>query len=555
MIILKNRNKGACSLAIILLTLILALSCTEREWENPFDENSDVQLDWNLQIEQLTPTTVKLTWVDVTDGENGFKIDRKVGEGSWEVAYATVGENITQYTDEGLTPEEDYTYRVYGYSGNVESDYAESSMNLAFPAPTNLQLTQLSPVEIKLEWNDNSIGEDGFKIDRKIGEGSWEVTYATVGEDITEYIDTDLTPEEDYTYRVYGYSGDVESDYAESSMSLAFPAPTNFQLSPLSITEIQLTWQDNSTGEDGFKIDRKVGEGSWEVVYATVGENFTEFIDTDVVELEEYTYRIRAYYQDYYSLYSDEVYYIIPPEGMAFVPGDTFQMGDLWGDGGSDETPVHTVTLSGFFISKYEVTNSEYCVFLNEEGNQEEGGVTWLDINDSDCRIYEQSGIFYPESGYEDHPVIEVSWYGARAYCEWKGGRLPTEAEWEYAARSGGMEQKYAGTSNVSELGDYAWYSANSGGDTHPVGTKLPNDLGIYDMSGNVWEWCNDWYDSDYYSISPENDPPGPESGTYRVLRGGSWSDNDRIARVANRLYNGPSNSNCIIGFRVVGGF
>lgn len=130
--------------------------------------------------------------------------------------------------------------------------------------------------------------------------------------------------------------------------------------------------------------------------------------------------------------------------------------------------------------------------------------------------------------------------------------RLPTEAEWEYAARSGGKNEKYAGTSNESELGDYAWYSINSGSKTHPVGQKKPNGLGIYDMSGNVWEWVNDWYDSDYYKNSPKNNPTGPSSGQYRVLRGGSWFTGARTTEAPDRSRYGPSIRDNGFGFRLV---
>ncbi|MFC2085073.1 SUMF1/EgtB/PvdO family nonheme iron enzyme [Bacteroidota bacterium] len=235
---------------------------------------------------------------------------------------------------------------------------------------------------------------------------------------------------------------------------------------------------------------------------------------------------------------------------MIYVQGGTFEMGDTFGDGESDEKPPHNITLDDFYISKYEVTNSQYAEFLNSEGNQREGGVTWLDINDSDCRIEYTGGEYKPESGYEDHPVVEVSWYGARAYCGWFGGRLPTEAEWEYAAR-GGIESngyKYSGSDNIE---DVAWYSGNSGGTAHAVGTKNPNELGIYDMSGNVWEWCNDWYDADYYDISPDNNPQGPVSGTYKVLRGGSWNNLSRNCRVSYRFRGSPVFTYAFYGFRV----
>ena len=220
-------------------------------------------------------------------------------------------------------------------------------------------------------------------------------------------------------------------------------------------------------------------------------------------------------------------------------------------DGDSDEKPIHKVYVDDFYIGKYEVTNEQFCKFLNEKGNQREGGVTWLNITSQYCKIVKQSGRYVPVSGYANHPVIEVTWYGARAYCKWAGGRLPTEAEWEYAARGGNKSKgyKYSGSNNVESV---AWYRGNSGGRTHPVGTKQPNELGLYDMSGNVWEWCSDWFGSDYYSKSPYENPTGLSSGWARVLRGGSWYLTANICRVALRRRNGPDNSSSTDGFRVV---
>lgn len=131
--------------------------------------------------------------------------------------------------------------------------------------------------------------------------------------------------------------------------------------------------------------------------------------------------------------------------------------------------------------------------------------------------------------------------------------RLPTEAEWEYAARSGGKMEKYSGISQENELDQYAWYAKNSTHQTHPVGQKRPNGLGLYDMSGNVWEWCADWYDENYYKNSPRNDPKGSKSGSYRVLRGGSWGDTLGNVRAAFRFWGAPSTRGNygLFGFRL----
>ena len=246
------------------------------------------------------------------------------------------------------------------------------------------------------------------------------------------------------------------------------------------------------------------------------------------------------------------------PLDMVLIPAGTFQMGDPFNEGSSNELPVHTVYLDAFFMDRYEVTNAQYCVFLNDQGNQTEGGVTWLDIGSSYCLITQSGGQFVPKTGYENHPVIEVTWYGARAYCEWAGGRLPTEAEWEYAARGGLEGKRYPWGDAISH--DDANYSGTGGRDqwssTSPVGSFPPNGYGLHDMAGNVWEWCNDWYDSGYYSKSPSSNPTGPSSGSYRVLRGGSWYYSPHLypytLRCASRYNSFPAGSGNSFGFRCV---
>ncbi|MFM8370924.1 MAG: SUMF1/EgtB/PvdO family nonheme iron enzyme, partial [Bacteroidota bacterium] len=221
---------------------------------------------------------------------------------------------------------------------------------------------------------------------------------------------------------------------------------------------------------------------------------------------------------------------------MVQVQGGTFTMGCLDGRDGdcdSDEKPAHQVTLSDYAIGKTEVTVAQFRAFIQETGYKtdadKEGssyvwtGSDWIDKKGVNWKC-DVKGRLRPEKDY-NHPVIHVSWNDASAYCAWLSGRtgiayrLPAEAEWEFAARGGnaGKGFLYAGS---NELDEVAWYRDNSGQKTHPVARKKPNELGLYDMSGNVWEWCGDWY-GDYPSEAKEN-PQGAEEGVRRVFRGGS---------------------------------
>jgi len=240
---------------------------------------------------------------------------------------------------------------------------------------------------------------------------------------------------------------------------------------------------------------------------------------------------------------------------MVRVPGGSFQMGDTAGGGYSNERPVHTVTLSGFYMSRTEVTQAQYQAVMGTNPSRFSG------VN---------------------HPVETVSWYDAVEFCNklsvregltpaytvngtnvtWNrsatGYRLPTEAEWEYAAKGGNGSSgnyTYAGSNDPNEV---AWYwdnipsqsSDNPGYETQPVGTKKPNGLGLYDMSGNVTEWCWDWYES--YSSATQTDPTGASSGSGRVGRGGCWDASAEGVRSAYRHGNDPNGRNYIIGFRLV---
>jgi formylglycine-generating enzyme required for sulfatase activity len=207
---------------------------------------------------------------------------------------------------------------------------------------------------------------------------------------------------------------------------------------------------------------------------------------------------------------------------MVVIPPGQFKMGDLWGDGRESEKPVHTVHIPRpFALGHYPVTFDEYDRFASATGRELPDDQEW---------------------GRGRHPVIHVSGEDAVAYAIWlseqtgKRYRLPSEAEWEYAARSGGKEEKWAGTSADGELGDYVWYDGNSGGKTHPVGEKKPNGLGLCDMSGNVWEWVADWW-NDSYAGAPDSGLVW-ESGDSELLvtRGGSWRDEPWFVRSAVRI-------------------
>ncbi len=306
------------------------------------------------------------------------------------------------------------------------------------------------------------------------------------------------------------------------------------------------------------------------------------------------------------------------PMGMVFVPRGAFEMGDPWNEGLSRERPVHTVYTGPFFIDRYEVTNAQYVAALNWARTQGgligvTGTVVYRAGGSSHpycgttaglpgSRITWNGSTFGVVAGKEDHPVVGVSWYGAAAFCNWRsamegrtpcfdtstwacnfaadGFRLPTEAEWEKAAAWDPVQQRHyrfgtgsdgGGVSTLEglranywpsgdpfEVGAFPWttpvgyYNGTTHGSYETLDAK--SYYGCYDMSGNVWEWCSDWYLNGYYSGSPAINPRGPDSGTHRVFRGGGWEATPTNVRAANRGFNLPASFYDDVGFRCAAG-
>jgi len=299
---------------------------------------------------------------------------------------------------------------------------------------------------------------------------------------------------------------------------------------------------------------------------------------------------------------------------MVFVPGGSFDMGDTFGEGTSDELPVHAVLLSPYYIDKYEVTNEQYAAALNWANAQGglitvtdgvvykygSGNAPYCDTNSADAtsRIHWDGGTFSVTLGKEDHPVLEVSWYGSVAFCNWRsamegkplcydlstwtcdfgvaGYRLPTEAEWEKAAawdpaqqrhfRYGehtdgcgyncldGQRANFWSSDDPFETGAQPWPTPVGYYDgTNYDGYQTQNaqsHYGCYDMTGNAWEWCHDRYSSTYYSSSPDSNPTGVATGSSFVLRGGGWNKLPHEGRAANRDSHSPGGRESYMGFR-----
>nr|VFK50371.1 MAG: Formylglycine-generating enzyme, required for sulfatase activity, contains SUMF1/FGE domain [Candidatus Kentron sp. TUN]VFK51541.1 MAG: Formylglycine-generating enzyme, required for sulfatase activity, contains SUMF1/FGE domain [Candidatus Kentron sp. TUN]VFK55983.1 MAG: Formylglycine-generating enzyme, required for sulfatase activity, contains SUMF1/FGE domain [Candidatus Kentron sp. TUN] len=324
-----------------------------------------------------------------------------------------------------------------------------------------------------------------------MSEGQWESELAAIAEEISELLDEtseSLEPEP------------VEVDSPKKEQP-TFEEKTPDRPSPGGISESSVTigqvTRSGETGRDntaGGAGDSGTVSGYAQLELPTAGDKWTD-----------------------------------PITGMEFVwvPKGCFRMGS--NDGEADEKPVHEVCVDGFWLGKTQVTQSQWREVIGDN----------------------PSGF----KGNDRRPVESIAWNDTRSFIKSlnrRSGyryRLPTEAEWEYACRSGGKDEGYSGGDNPDRV---AWYDENSGGETHPVAQKAPNGLGLYDMSGNVWEWVQDWYGDDYYANSPRNNPQGPSSGANRVIRGGSWYWSASFARAANRRRDGSGLRGNVLGFRCV---
>lgn len=480
----------------------------------------------NLTIELTDEVTTKLTWTDNSTGEEGFSVEKKEATGAWTLL-AHTGE--TQFYDHEFKPGVTTTYRVSASIADYHSDFVENTYYFLLMVPTSFSCTRLNVSTVRLDWSDASTGEEGHVIEQNNGDGIWHLVAKVIG---TTYSHQLTSYNNSVTFRICAYKLMMTSPYHEVVCNTEIPAPVALAGQYImSQKKIVLQWQINTSGHDGFFIDRKNDTAAWENGYAQVNATTTTFTDA-ISHNTVYRYRVRTFFGEYFSAFSSVATMETFPFGIKLVnvQGGSFHMGCTSGQTNceSDETPVRLVTLSSYRICQTEITQKQWFEVMGTNPSNFLGcdscpleNVSWNQIVSFRYTLNQATGLSYS---------------------------LPTEAQWEYAARGGvnAGNTAYAGSNSI---GAVAWMSANCQ-KPQPVGQKMPNELGLFDMSGNVMEWCFDRYGT--YPIANQTNPTGALTGDNRVYRGGSWMTPEVNCRVADRNNKAEGSCNNQIGFRLV---
>ncbi|MFH1279354.1 MAG: SUMF1/EgtB/PvdO family nonheme iron enzyme [Candidatus Eisenbacteria bacterium] len=548
---------------------------------------TDFQFDASASSDSEDPVeTLQVRW----DWEN---------DGTWDTPYALTKTATHRFSTTGTKV---INLEVKDTGGLVDDTTQTVTVSAVNTAPAALftvdPLSGTTETDFQFDASGSSDGEDPVEALQVRwdweNDGTWDTPYAVTKTAMHRYSTTGTKV---IKQEVKDTGGLVDDTTRTVTVSPGNTSPTaSFTVDPLSgttETDFQFDASGSSDGEDPVEALQVrwdwENDGTWDTPYAITKTATHRYVTTGtkVIKLEV---------KDTGGLVGDTTRSITvqQPVPMVLIPAGPFTMGSDPGEGYSDEEPEHTPYTSAFYIDAYEVTNAEYAEALNwaiangraywngsEVVRSSNDGTLYLNVSRFYSRIDRSGSVFVVESNYDDHPVVEVSWYGSAAYCNWRsereertpcyntstwecdfganGYRLPTEAEWEKGARGSSGERTYPWGEEAPDCSRVnAWLISGACVDgTKPVGSYPTgrSPYGLYDMAGNVWEWCNDWYASGYYSDPPPpTDPRGPSTGSDRVLRGGSWSYYILAygLRCAYRVYGEPLGSFYDIGFRSV---
>jgi|GEM_PF-3293914 len=299
-----------------VLTSFLLFSCEVRDWENPYDSGNfiGVQSPQNLEASQMNVHTIRLTWEGTQSNIAGYRIDRKLGDRDWVLDYAVTDSN--NWTDTAAVTRSVNYYRVYAYADENESLPLVASLNPSFPKPAEFQVTQMTDTDIRLSWEDESDGEEGFRIDRKIGDGEWQTHFAIIGENTESWTDTTILLDTTLTYRIQAFASENMSGEETKDIKPTFPAPADLSIGVIDDHRLQLHWQDIYTYETGFSIYRSVNGGTYDFL-AEIPSNSKSYVDSNLTVGYNYVYRIHAITAENFShpAFSTAKQTYLPPPG------------------------------------------------------------------------------------------------------------------------------------------------------------------------------------------------------------------------------------------------
>jgi formylglycine-generating enzyme len=574
------------NIPLVLLFLLCALSaitCKSRTFSNPVDPSVAIEAPAALEITGLSENAAALRWKSVEPDPEYRSLPMRIliEQSADSVHYVLVDSvsaeattrTITGVYQAGVT----YSFRIrVKADGNISTFSNTASKPLTFGPPSGLSVTTLTETSATLAWSDNSTYETKFLIERSSDGTNYAVVDSAVANATTKAVAGIYLSGITYSFRVRAASLYQTSAYSNSAAAnCVLAAPSGLVVNAVTDTTANLQWSDNSTFETGFLIEQS-SDGTLFSPVDSVGPNITsKTLRASFLRNVTYSYRVLAKSVYQRSAASNVAVGAIPvgDPTMVFVTGGAFQMGSAIGY--ANEQPVHAVTVGSFAIDKYEITYEKWTEVR-----------TWALAHGYMDLPAGQNG--YNPSG-SNNPVTAVNWYDVVKWCnarsekdgltpvyytndaqsvvyrtgdvdctvdavKWTAGgyRLPTEAEWEFAARGGTKTNNYF-YSGSNTLQDVAWYYTNAGNTTHQAGTKSANELGLYDMSGNVWERCWDWYG--LYSGTSQTDPTGAVAGSYRVVRGGTFNNLVEVGydcRVAYRDNGGAGLRPSNVGFRCV---
>jgi len=513
---------------------------------------------YNLTALPLTYNSVRLQWQDDNQMETGFRVARKVGEDNWEDSYITLPANTSQWVDSNAPAGNTYSYRLIALADSAQSQFTEITYHFQLNTPDELNMNPQSMTSIKLTWKDTNQYEQGYVISRKAGDDPWEYDIAFVPANSTEWTDSTAPHGDDYTYSVCAYSQDNRSAELTKTFHFALSAPMFTTYEIPSVNAFKINWICSNTFGNTV-ISRRVDYGEWDYHYAELDYNVYEFTDTYEDINHVYSYKISAKYMtveaaDYYS-----IKYHLPDFSSAVFT--SFSMGS---NSFANTQPIHNVSLDNYFVGRFEVTQGQWQAVMGTNPASGHGvgenypvyNVSWYDalvycnklsIQKGLTPCYSKNGITNPENWGNIPDSLDADWNSISLNTSADGYRLPTEAEWEGVSRYGAMNMAYSGSNT---LGDVGWYVNNSSGTTHLKGQKQANISKIHDMTGNVFEWCWDWYGA--YDAGSSTNPLGADTGTQRIVRGGSYSSDTEPCMNVYRSQFSPEIRQSNIGLRLV---